>query len=118
VKLSQELHALALSVLQLHKDEIQACLEPSIAPHFVQGGKVIVVTKNLLFLRGQPQRKLRDRYLGPFYGRGAYWETPLLIKTDDESSLTSGVSRQQFHVNKAMLYNLSSTCRPNHCSIR
>jgi hypothetical protein len=53
------------SVLQLHKDEMQARTEPSIAPHFVKGDKVSVVTTNL-FLRGQPNMKLRDRQLGPF----------------------------------------------------
>jgi hypothetical protein len=51
-------------VLQLHKDEIQARTEPSIAPHFV-GDKVSVVTTNL-FLRGQQNQNLRDRQLGPF----------------------------------------------------
>jgi hypothetical protein len=49
----------------MHKDEMQARSEPSTAPHFVRGDKVIVVTKNH-FLRGQHHRKLRDRQLGPF----------------------------------------------------
>jgi hypothetical protein len=53
------------TVLQLHKDDVQARSKPSTAPHFVQGDKVSLVTKNL-FLRGQPNRKLRDRQLGPF----------------------------------------------------
>jgi hypothetical protein len=44
---------------------MQARLEPSTAPHFVRGDKVIVVTNNIL-LRGQPNRELRDRQLGPF----------------------------------------------------
>jgi hypothetical protein len=52
-------------VLQLHKDEMQAHTEPSTAPHFARGDKVSVVTTNL-FLRGQPNRKLIDRQLGPF----------------------------------------------------
>jgi hypothetical protein len=52
-------------VLQLHKDEMQARTEPSTTPHFVKGDKVSVVTSNL-FLRGQPNKKLRDRQLGPF----------------------------------------------------
>jgi hypothetical protein len=52
-------------VLQLHKDEMQARIELSTAPYFAKGDKVSVVTANL-FLRGQPNRKLRDRQLGPF----------------------------------------------------
>jgi hypothetical protein len=65
LRLLQEVHTLLRSVLQLHKDEIQARTEPSTTPHFAKGGKVSVVTANL-FLRGQPNRKLRDRQLGPF----------------------------------------------------
>jgi hypothetical protein len=53
------------SVLQLHKDEMQARSEPSTTLHLVRGDKVIVVTKNL-FLRGQLNMKLRERQLGPF----------------------------------------------------
>jgi hypothetical protein len=52
-------------VLHLHKDEMQARTEPSTTPHFARGDKVLVVTTNL-FLRGQPNRKLRDKQLGPF----------------------------------------------------
>jgi hypothetical protein len=59
-KLLQELHALARTVLELHKDEMQARSEPSTAPHVVRGDKVTVLTKNI-FLRGQLYRKLRDR---------------------------------------------------------
>ena len=44
---------------------MQARTEPSTTPHFAKGDKVSVVTANL-FLRGQPNRKLRDRQLGPF----------------------------------------------------
>jgi hypothetical protein len=44
---------------------MQARTEPSTAPHFAKGDKVSVVTANL-FLRGQPNRKLRDRQLGHF----------------------------------------------------
>jgi hypothetical protein len=47
LQLLQELHALVRSVSQLHKDEIQARLEPSTVPHFVRGDKVTVVTKKL-----------------------------------------------------------------------
>jgi hypothetical protein len=53
------------SVLQLSKDEMQARSQPSTAPHFVRGGRVTIVTNNL-FLRGQPNKKLRYRQLGPF----------------------------------------------------
>jgi hypothetical protein len=65
LKLLQEVHTLVRSVLRLHKDEMQARTEPSTTPHFAKGDKVSVVTANL-FLRGQPNRKLRDRQLGPF----------------------------------------------------
>jgi hypothetical protein len=53
------------SVLQLHIDEMQARTKPSTAPQFAKGDKVSVVTTNI-FLRGQPNRKLRDKQLGPF----------------------------------------------------
>jgi hypothetical protein len=65
LKLLHEICAMVRTVLQLHKDYVQARSKPSTAPHFVQGDKVSLVTKNL-FLRGQPNRKLRDRQLGPF----------------------------------------------------
>jgi hypothetical protein len=54
------------SVLQLHKDEMQARTEPSIAPHFVIGDKASIVTNNLFCLRGQTHMKLKDIQLGPF----------------------------------------------------
>jgi transposase InsO family protein len=57
LKLLQEIHTLVRSVLQLHKDEMQARKEPSTTPHFARGDKVSVVKANL-FLRGQPNRKL------------------------------------------------------------
>jgi hypothetical protein len=44
---------------------MQERTQSSTAPHFARGDKVSVVTTNL-FLRGQPNRKLRDRQLGPF----------------------------------------------------
>jgi hypothetical protein len=65
LKLLQRVHAMVRSVLQLHKDEMQARLELSTAPHFVRGEKKKVVTKHL-FLRRQPNMKLRDRQLGSF----------------------------------------------------
>jgi hypothetical protein len=64
-RLLQEVHALVRSVLQLHKDQMQARLEPSTASHFVRGDKATVVTKHLV-LRGHPNRKLQYRLLGPF----------------------------------------------------
>jgi hypothetical protein len=43
---------------------MEARSEPSTTPCFVRGHKVTIVTNNL-FLRGQPNKKLRDRHLGP-----------------------------------------------------
>jgi hypothetical protein len=65
LRVLHDVHTLVHSVLQLHKDEMQARIEPSTTPHFARGDKVSVVTTNL-FLRGQPNRKLRDKQLGPF----------------------------------------------------
>jgi hypothetical protein len=62
LRLLHEVHTLVRSVLQLHEDEMQARLEPSTAPHIVKGDKVSTVTTNL-FLRGQPNMRLRDRHL-------------------------------------------------------
>jgi hypothetical protein len=56
---------MACSVLQLDKDAMQARSEPSTAPHFARGDKVSIVTK-CLFLRVQPNMKMRDGQLGPF----------------------------------------------------
>jgi hypothetical protein len=44
---------------------MQAHSQPSTAPHFVLGDKVAIVTKNLFF-RGELNRKLRNRHVGPF----------------------------------------------------
>jgi hypothetical protein len=44
---------------------MQARTEASTAPHFARGDKLSIVTANL-FLRGQPNRKLRDMQLEPF----------------------------------------------------
>jgi hypothetical protein len=65
LRMLQEIHTMVRSVLQLHKDEMQARTEPSTTPHFVRGDKVSVITTNL-FLRGQPNKKLSDTHLGPF----------------------------------------------------
>jgi hypothetical protein len=51
LRLLREAHAMVRSLLQLHKDEMQARSEPSTIPHFVRGDKVTIVTNNL-FLRG------------------------------------------------------------------
>jgi hypothetical protein len=64
LRLLQDVHTLLRYVLQLHKDEMQARTEPSRALHFARGDKVPIVTANL-FLRGQSNRKLRARQLGP-----------------------------------------------------
>jgi hypothetical protein len=65
LRLLQEVQAQGRSVLHLHKDEMQAHSKSLTAPHFGRGDKVTIITKNL-FLRGQPNMKLRDRQLGPF----------------------------------------------------
>jgi hypothetical protein len=70
LRLLHEIHALVRSVLKLHKDEMKARSELSTARHFVIRDKVSLVTTNP-FLRGQPNRKLRDRELGPFSSGGA-----------------------------------------------
>jgi hypothetical protein len=44
---------------------MQERTEPSTSPHFAKEDKVSIVTTNR-FLREQPNRKLRDRQLGPF----------------------------------------------------
>jgi hypothetical protein len=69
LKLLQEVHAWVRPVLPLHTDEMQARSESSTAPHFVRGDKVTIVTKNL-FIRAQPNMKLRVRQVGPFDSRG------------------------------------------------
>jgi hypothetical protein len=65
LRVLHDVHTLVRSVLQLHKDEMKARTEPSTTPHFAIGDKVSVVTTNLS-MRGQPNRKLIDRQLGPF----------------------------------------------------
>jgi hypothetical protein len=65
LRLLHEVHALAHSVLQLHKDKMQARSEPSTVPHFVIGDNVKVVTTNI-FLHGQTNMKLHDRHLRHF----------------------------------------------------
>jgi hypothetical protein len=65
LRLLQEVHALVRSVLQLHKDEMQARTKPSTTLHFVRGDKVSVITTNL-FLREQTNGKLKDTQPGPF----------------------------------------------------
>jgi hypothetical protein len=75
------------TVLQLLKDEMQAYSEQSTALHPVQGDNVRVVTKNL-FLRGQPNRKLRNRQFGPFTIEEQIGVTQLHIEFTNDNSLT------------------------------
>jgi hypothetical protein len=93
LRLLHDVHTLVRSVLQLHKDEMQARIEPSTAPHFVKGDKVSVVTANL-FLRGQPNRKLRDRQLGPFSVEEQIRKHSYILKL-----LATVCFRPVFHVN-------------------
>jgi hypothetical protein len=65
LQLLHEIHTLVRYVLHLHKYEMHAPTEPPATPHFVKGDKVSVVTSTL-FLRGQLNKNLRDRQLGPF----------------------------------------------------
>jgi hypothetical protein len=74
LRLLHEIHVMVRYVLPLHKDERQARTEPFTTPHFARGDKVSVVTSNL-FLRGQPNRKLRDRQFGPFQWRSKLGNT-------------------------------------------
>jgi hypothetical protein len=73
LRLLQEVHTMVRSVLQLHKDEMQARTKLSTAPHFVRGDKVSVVTANL-FLRGQPNWKLKDIQLERVHWRSKLGE--------------------------------------------
>jgi hypothetical protein len=63
LRLLQEVHTPVRSMLQLHKDEMQTSTEPSTATHFAKGDKHVSVVTLKIFLRGQPNRKLRDRQL-------------------------------------------------------
>jgi hypothetical protein len=70
-------------VLQLQKDEMHDRVEASTAPHFVQGDILTLVTKNI-FLRGQPNRNLRDRLHGRFNVEeqiGKHYYTSKLLAT-------------------------------------
>jgi hypothetical protein len=57
LRLLHEVHALVRSV---HKDDMETRSQPLTTTHFVRGNKVLVVTTSI-FLRGQPNMKLRDR---------------------------------------------------------
>jgi hypothetical protein len=68
LKVLHKIHALVCTMLQLNKDVMQTRLEPSTTPPLRSrrvGDKVLIVTRNL-FLHEQPNRKLRDRELGPY----------------------------------------------------
>jgi hypothetical protein len=65
LRLLKEIHILVRYVLQIHKDEMQARTKPSTTPYVVTRDKVSIVTSSL-FLREQPNMKLKDIELGPF----------------------------------------------------
>jgi hypothetical protein len=111
LRLLHEVHTLVRSVLQLHKDEMQARTKPSTAPHFARGDKVSVVKTNS-FLRGQPNMKLRDKQLGPLHWRSKL-ETQLHIETSSDSTLTSCVPCQQL---TTLLFRSTTTSCPGDCS--
>jgi hypothetical protein len=110
LRLLQDVHTLVRSVLQLHKDEMQARTVPSTAPHFARGDKVSIVTANL-FLRGQPNRKLRDRQLGPFSVEEQIGKHSYRLKLP--STLTPGVPCQQF---TTLLYRFTTTRCSGNCT--
>jgi hypothetical protein len=112
LRLLNVVRAVVRSMLELHKDDMQAHSEPSTAPHFVGGDRLSIITTSL-FLPKEPKRKLRDRQLGPFYSRGANWETQLQIGTSSDSTLTPCVSCEQ---PTTMLYRFATTCCPSECS--
>jgi hypothetical protein len=87
LRLLHEIHALAHSVLQLQRDEMQARSKPSTVPHFVRGDNVKVVTTNL-FLRGQTNMKLHYRHLGPFTLEEQIGKTHVHTKAASDSTLT------------------------------
>jgi hypothetical protein len=61
----RKVHKLVTSVLQAHKDDMQARSQPSTSPQLLPRDKVSAVT-NGLFLRGQLHKKLKDIRLGAF----------------------------------------------------
>jgi hypothetical protein len=89
-------------VLQVHKDKIQARLEPSTAPHFVGGDKVTLDTKHL-FLHGQRNMKLRDRQLGPFSVEERIKKHIYILKLLRTVRLHRG-----FHVNNLQPYSTTA----------
>jgi hypothetical protein len=86
--------------------------EPSTAPHFVRGDKVSLVTTNI-FLRGQPNKKLRDKQLGLFFSGEENWQTHLHIENSIDNMSTSCVSCEQ---PMTMLYRSATTSCPGDCS--
>jgi hypothetical protein len=70
---------------------MQARSKPSTATHFIQGDNVIDVT-NHLFLRGQPNMKMRDQKHGPFEMEEQIGKTQLQIEPSTDSTLTLSVS--------------------------
>jgi hypothetical protein len=110
LKLLKQVHTMVRYVL-LRKHEIHERSEPSTVAHFVRGDKVSVVTTNL-FLREQPNKKLRDRQLGLFYSGRANWQTQLHIETSRNSTLTSCVSCEQ---PTTLLYPSTTTNCTGNC---
>jgi hypothetical protein len=77
----------ARSVLQPHKDEMQARSDTSTAPHFVRGEKVTVATKKSFRARTtEPEATQSTAWT--FYNRGVDWKAQLHIKAADDNSLT------------------------------
>jgi hypothetical protein len=113
LRLLQEIHTLVRSVLQLHKDEMQARTKPSTAPHhFARGDKVSVVTSNLFSTRTtEPETQRHAAWT--FHNGGVNWETQLHIETSCDSTLTSCVPCEQ---STTLLYHPTTTSCPGDCS--
>jgi hypothetical protein len=88
LRLLQEIHTLVRSVLQLHKDEMQARTEPSTTPHFAKGDKVSIV-KPFSSRTTEPEAQRQAAWT--VFSGGANWETHLRIETTSDSTLTSCV---------------------------
>jgi hypothetical protein len=109
LRLFHKVHAMARSMLKLDKDEMQVRSEPSTAPHFVRGGKVTIIT-NELFLRGQPNMKLRERQLGLLTVEEQLGKHKCSLKLPVTISL-----HPVFHVNNL---RPAATCCPSDASRR
>jgi hypothetical protein len=112
LRLLQDVHTLVRSVLQLHKDEMQARTEPSTTPYFARGDKVSVITTNLFSVRTTESETQRQT-AWTFFSGGANWETQLQIETSSDNTLTSCVPCEQF---TTLLYRSTTTRCPSNCS--